>query len=523
MPVELPQNARRLRRLTGVGRLTIRLILALITLAVLASPFMVAFYISYRARWIGPQLTTPAPRISLTQMSQFRRARATDVHDARAAPIILAYHDISWNSISRYSVTPRAFAAQMAMLHAAGYRTLTARQIVRYLHGGSVPSPSVAITFDDGARGLWTYADKILQRYSFHAISFVITGRVGTHQPYYLTWQEIELMYASGRWDFGSHTDNLHQLVPVSGSGRLGDPLTQVTWIRSKRRLETISEFRRRVQHDLLTSIADLREHHLPRPRLFAYPSSESFGAPPYSASAYSNALIHRLFSGAMTNYLDPAVPLSRREATSAIISRLEITRPDSAAWLFGRLREMTSLPAGRLRTLDDASRWVGADGKQPAITINKRQVVFQNGHARWAYAAFAPGETADWDNYRIAAQIGKLDYHANPSATISVRLGSGSELNVRLANHYVEVTLGDIRSRMVAIARDLPAASSHVVAIEVRRRTTVVSVDGKIVMRKHAAPGPSSTGGFALSAFRVSRGYGYPRFRAITCVRLDS
>ena len=226
----------------------------------------------------------------------------------------------------------------MAMLHAAGYHSLTARQLVSYLHGGSVPSPSVAITFDDGPRGLWTYADQILARYHLHGIAFIITSRVGTHLPYYLTWQEIQRMYSSGRWDFESHTDDLHNMVPINASGQLGDPLTNLIWLPSKHQRETLPEFESRIRTDLLESINDITENQLPRPTLFAYPFSVSVGAPPHTASGYANQLIHMLFAAAMTNYVDPAVPLSRREAGSGFISRLEVTRTDSAATLFSTL-----------------------------------------------------------------------------------------------------------------------------------------------------------------------------------------
>ena len=52
------------------------------------------------------------------------------------------------------------------------------------------------ITFDDGTHGLWTHADKILERHGMHGVSFLITGNVGAKRPYYLSWQEIDRMAA---------------------------------------------------------------------------------------------------------------------------------------------------------------------------------------------------------------------------------------------------------------------------------------------------------------------------------------
>jgi biofilm PGA synthesis lipoprotein PgaB len=505
---------------SAIGRLSVRAILALATVAAVASPFAVAFYANWRDRWIGPQIQTPA-RISAAELGSFHLARKTMASHLPPEPVILAYHDVTWNSVSKYTVTPAAFAAQMAMLRAAGYHALTAAELVRYLHGGRLRWPSVAITFDDGARGLWTYADPILRRYRLHGISFLITGRVGTHQPYYLTWQEIRLMHSSGRWDFESHTNALHEKVRISASGRFGDPLTELIWRPAEHRRETIGQFRRRVRSDLLTSIAKIRGHQLPRPRLFAYPFSESFGAPPYTASAYANQLIHRLFAGAMTNYVDPAVPVSRREATAGVISRLEVTRADTAASLLRRMRAMRSIPVGRTVGFRYDQRWQGEGDSKPVLSADGQRLAFGDNRFRWAIAAYAPGETADWDGYAVRAQIGGLDYTSNPNATISVRYGSASQLNVTVSNHYVSVTLGSVRSKRAVLATDLPPASAHSVGIYVRRDSTAIFIDGARVLSRPVTPGPASTGGFALSSFRPDLRVPYPVFGHLECRRL--
>jgi hypothetical protein len=518
-----PDEAERSRPLLLTGRLAVRLALAVVALAVLASPFTVTFYLHYRAEWIGPQFDTPPARFSAQDISQFHQAAVSARHAPAAEPIILAYHDIAWNSTSQYVVTPAAFEAQMAMLKAAGYHTLTAGQLVHYLQGGSVPSPSVAITFDDGTRGLWTYADKILARYHFHGISFVITGRVGTHRPYYLTWQEIRIMYSSGRWDFESHTDNLHVQVPISASGSLGDPLVNLIWLPSQHRRETMPEFITRVRDDLNDSITELTENQLPRPHLFAYPFSENFGAPPYTASGYADRLVRQMFAAAMTNYIDPAVPLSRREAAGDLVSRMEITREDTAGTLLSRLQAVASVPVASPAVVTDRARWLAEDGNTAHLGIAGKNIRFEDRHAKWAYAAYAPGGTADWDGYSIRTKITNLTLLANPSATVSVRLGSRSQLNVSVANHYVEVKLGGVRTSRVAREKALPASPAHRVTIQVQPRLTVVSIDGQVIWKKPVTPGPASTGGFALSAFRHDPHGPFPRFGAFTVKRLAS
>jgi biofilm PGA synthesis lipoprotein PgaB len=89
---------------------------------------------------------------------------------SQAAPIILTYHDVGYNP-SPYTVTPEQFATQMQLIHDAGWTTLTADQLDGWLNGEPVPPHSVMVTFDDGAKGVWQYADPVLGRLNMHAAS----------------------------------------------------------------------------------------------------------------------------------------------------------------------------------------------------------------------------------------------------------------------------------------------------------------------------------------------------------------
>jgi biofilm PGA synthesis lipoprotein PgaB len=130
-----------------------------------------------------------------------------------------------------------------------------------------VAGGAILLTFDDNIKSVWVNADPILERYHFRGVEFTITGRVGKHQPYYMNWGEIERMARSGRWDFESHTRYGHRRVDTGGPF-----LTNLTFLRGQRRLETLAEYEHRVSHDLDGSIEDLEKHGLPRPTLFAFP-----------------------------------------------------------------------------------------------------------------------------------------------------------------------------------------------------------------------------------------------------------
>jgi peptidoglycan/xylan/chitin deacetylase (PgdA/CDA1 family) len=190
--------------------------------------------------------------------------------------IVLCYHSIAPGDEDPYAVTPHHFAAQMAALKAAGFQTISAAEFAAYANGEEVdlPEKPLMISFDDGIKTNWIYADPILREAGFEATEYLITGDVSRHQPYYLSWPEVEAMQASGRWSFGSHTDLGHGYVVADAQGDEGPFLTNREWLPKLGRLETIDEYRARVSSDLDRSITMLERHGLPRPVTFAYPFS---------------------------------------------------------------------------------------------------------------------------------------------------------------------------------------------------------------------------------------------------------
>lgn len=253
--------------------------------------------------------------------------------------IALSYHDISGKSEDAYAVTPRAFAEQMAALKAAGFETIGLEEFNAYMRGeADLPERALLITFDDGTKSNWVYADPVLRELGYEATNFLITADVSRHQPYYLLWEEVEAMQESGRWSFGSHTDDGHGFVATTRKGGEGPFLTNRIWLAKRQRLETRAEYERRISGDLDRSIARLRAHGLPEPTAFSYPfSAVEASNDPLVASLLTRMLDER-FEDVLVNRTertfiqrDTANPISRVEVfhgttTKALLRQLRHT-----------------------------------------------------------------------------------------------------------------------------------------------------------------------------------------------------
>jgi poly-beta-1,6-N-acetyl-D-glucosamine N-deacetylase len=292
-----------------------------------------AYWHASRPRFYGlaEQIVVPLPR---------ERESVPSIPNYRQGVVVLCYHDLLTQSHNRYTVPPTAFAAQMAALKQTGFHTISAAKFVAFVRGEKVllPSRPLLITFDDGAKGTWIYADQILRRLSYQATVFLITGDVSHHQPYYLDWAEVEAMARTGRWSFGSHTFEGHGLIASNNSGSVGPYLTNRMWLPHENRLETMGEYRARAAHDLDHSISQIEEHGLPRPLVFAYPFSAS--STPTNDPAIGPILARMLASrfSALMNNTTNATRI--QPGMRGPLPRVEVFHGMGARKLLGRVRD---------------------------------------------------------------------------------------------------------------------------------------------------------------------------------------
>jgi len=87
---------------------------------------------------------------------------------------ILCYHRVGTEGVPLFSrLDPDVFAAQMRYLRSA-YRLVSLGQLCEELQDNRQGEPTLAITFDDGYRDLYTHAFPVLQRYGIPATIYLV-------------------------------------------------------------------------------------------------------------------------------------------------------------------------------------------------------------------------------------------------------------------------------------------------------------------------------------------------------------
>jgi hypothetical protein len=363
----------------------------------------------------------------------------------QAAPIIITYHDIS-HTKSQYSVTPENFAAQMRLLHDAGWTTLTTADLEAWCQGEPLPPRSVLITFDDGCMGVWRYAEPVMRRYNMRATAFIITGFVGTHAPYYMTWQQVNDLHTSGRWDLQSHTHVGHVYVPADANGGTGPFLTTAQYLPDKRRVETTAEYHDRVYSDLAECKRQLAMRGYGEPRFFAYPYSA------HEAEVAHDSVLSLYHSGLLDDAHLIQVTASE-DMASGLLRRMDITwnvSPDD----FVRKLELASPLDPANAPLRNRELWTSSDQQPPnQLTIDGNRMVIDPGPSAATTVHFSRLRTTMWENYAFSADLvvpdqgtttGLCAYVGNLAHEVVVSIDRGY-YSISFANTDIDLSAGDL------------------------------------------------------------------------------
>jgi peptidoglycan/xylan/chitin deacetylase (PgdA/CDA1 family) len=155
--------------------------------------------------------------------------------------LILGYHRVASLERDEYDVcvTPEHFDEQMEMLNRYAH-PISLSQLVEHLKAGSLPSKSVAVTFDDGYTDNLYQAKPVLEKYSVPATVFVCTGYADKE----FWWDEMERLVTSSQADL--HTlrlqlgENQFQWEQPDGNSDAGN-------------LEIRRQFQQAIYHFLLS------------------------------------------------------------------------------------------------------------------------------------------------------------------------------------------------------------------------------------------------------------------------------
>jgi hypothetical protein len=100
-------------------------------------------------------------------------------------------------------VAPEDFARQMTLLDHAGYETISLDAFVRFVRREPVELPPrpLLLTFADARLDSWAGSDGTLARLGFNAVLFAEIGPIEKQDPSVLTWEELDRVQRSGRWD----------------------------------------------------------------------------------------------------------------------------------------------------------------------------------------------------------------------------------------------------------------------------------------------------------------------------------
>jgi len=175
----------------------------------------------------------------------------TRVEAAQGNYPILMYHHIGAEfnpyldghpeRIDNNVTVPADFEVQLQQIVASGRPTIFLKDLYNQnsLFPPVVTANSVVLTIDDGYRNLYTAAFPLLKKYNVKATVFIITSKVGGE--YYVTWDMLREMRASGLVDVQNHTVThraLQTLNPVQLASEFHDS-RQTIW----RELGTDSRF----------------------------------------------------------------------------------------------------------------------------------------------------------------------------------------------------------------------------------------------------------------------------------------
>ena len=446
-------------------------------------------------------------------LNGYPRAITAGEETARSVPV-LAYHGIE-ESGSEYSIPECDFKEHMFVLKRAGYETVSANDFVQFMEGRKqLPDKSFLLTFDDGLKSSYRFADPILEELDYTAVMFIITGRsLGPGGIRFLSVDEVLDMSKSGRWDIQDHSRDAHDPIIIDQHGSKGHFLSNKLWLQENQRLETDEEYRRRLRNQFLISKSDIGRVLGEEPVLYAFPFND-FGQGSSNmpeAEAYVLDEIRSVYpTGKFMFQINPNK------------GKFSHNHPDSTVFLIKRIRAafhggahdlLTILEGGRLKALpstDDFSQHHDWKTIWDNMSINDNLVITPADGVP-SGGVFLDGSFL-WEDYLFAAEVRSIgsrsvsiygryvdrgDYSACIISDNSIRIEERIDCQIRVvAKSHLENQDDDKRQ----------------IGISVRGREVECFVDGEVVVKAAGVNSNVPHGGIAL----VTNGLTGPNSRLV-------
>lgn len=191
---------------------------------------------------------------------------AAAVGAARAAPsaVVLEYHHVAEDTPPSTSVTPATFEAHMAHLADHGFEVWPLARLVETVRAGDpVPDRTVALSFDDGYRSVYTEVLPRLRERGWPFTVFVSTDYIDGRHGGYMSWDQLRELQRHGATIANHGVTHGHLAHRPPGE-------TRRQWLARVR--SEIVDAQQRLEAELAK----------PPPKLFAWPFGEF--SPPVQA-----------------------------------------------------------------------------------------------------------------------------------------------------------------------------------------------------------------------------------------------
>ncbi|KRQ87444.1 Poly-beta-1,6-N-acetyl-D-glucosamine N-deacetylase precursor [Caloramator mitchellensis] len=178
--------------------------------------------------------------------------------------IVLTYHNVSPQKLTRLTITPERFESDIMLLREKGFNFVSLRQTIDAINGkGKIPANAVLITFDDGLKGFYKHAMPIIKKYRIPTVNFVITSRIknnATKDSISMNTEEIKDVISTGLVEIQSHTHASHDYIYINENLDKRSKLAYRAYDPVKKTIERQNDFENRIYNDLVESRKILKD-----------------------------------------------------------------------------------------------------------------------------------------------------------------------------------------------------------------------------------------------------------------------